>query len=158
MARQNSSSPINVHVETRYLDDLGEEVHVAHYREEMIQDPATGDILTRKVGENMTLGSGESFNPSQATGANPVLLTGTCSFCVAARKRSFGSRNRMPNPLCNVKHLRHCHICGRPACLRHIRFSKYDKKFRCLRHHRLHRLARILGLIFRGIFFERVEG
>ncbi len=157
MARQNSSSPINVHVETRYLDDSGEEIHVAHYREEMDQDPVTREIISRKVGENMTLGSGESFNPSMSAGANPVLLTGTCSFCVAARKRFFRSRNRV-TPLCNIKHLKRCWNCGRPACPRHIRFSKYDKKFRCLRHHRIHRLTRVLKWILRGVFFERAEG
>lgn len=150
MARQNSHSPISVHVETKFLDDSGEESQVAHYREEMIQDPATGDIISRKVGENMTLASGESFNPSMSAGANPVMLVGTCSFCNSARKRFSLWRNRKLNPLCNVKYLKRCWKCGKPACPRHIRRSKFDKQWRCLKHHRLH-------MLFMGIFYEEAE-
>ena len=152
MARQ--TSPINVHVETKFLDDSGEEIHVAHYLEEMVQDPVTGEIISRKVGENMTLASGESFNPSMASGTNPVMLVGTCAFCNSDRKRFLRARNRMPNPLCNVKHLKQCWNCGRPACPKHIHQSNRDTKWRCLRHHRLHRL----GLLLQGIFFERADG
>lgn len=153
MARQSSSSPINVHVETKFLDDSGEEIHVAHYLEEMIQDPLTGDIISRKVGENMTLASGECFNPSMASGSNPIMLVGTCALCNSDRKRLLRSPNRMPNPLCNVKHLKLCWTCGRPACPKHIHLSTDDKRWRCPKHHRLHRLR----LVLQGIFFERVE-
>jgi hypothetical protein len=150
MARQNSSSPISVHIETKFLDELGEESQVAHYREEMIQDPVTGDIISRKVSENMTLASGESFNPSMSAGANPVMLVGTCSFCNSARKRFSLWRNRKSNPLCNVKHLKRCFKCGKPACPKHIRCSHFDNQWRCLKHHRLH-------MLFMGIFFEEAE-
>ena len=157
MARQNSSSPINVHIETKFLDDSGEEIHVAHYREEMIQDPDSGDIISRKIGENTTLASGESFNPSMASGSNPVMLTGICFFCNSDRKHFRIFQKRVSNPLCNVKHLKRCWNCGQPACPKHIRRSKHDKHWRCLRHHRIHRLSRGFKWILQGIFFERVE-
>lgn len=148
MANTNSKSPISVHIETTFTDGNGQEVYTAHYREQLERDPNTGEIVSLKHGENTTLSSGESFNPSMASGLKPVLPVGTCHFCNSLRKKSARLRTRNVNPLCSLKRLKHCHRCGRPGCPLHMRHSKRDGRWRCLKHHRLHQFGDLLSKIF----------
>ncbi len=148
MAKGNSQHPINVHVETTYEDVDGQEFYTSHYREQLTNDPNTGEITSLKKGANRTLASGEVFNPSMNSGLKPVLPVGTCLFCNSLRKKSVSASTRNVNPLCSIKHLKHCHRCGRPGCPLHMRSSRRDGRWRCLKHHRLHQLGSLLSKIF----------
>ncbi|MFA7281363.1 MAG: hypothetical protein WC100_14865 [Sterolibacterium sp.] len=138
MARRQITPP-SQRIVTQYRDADGNLVLQTEYNERIVI--ANGEVTHIKQGENIQLVSGEMFNPAMAAGQHPVLVVGLCHSCQGSPRV----------PLTNAKHLRICAGCGRPSCPIHRRQSRYDKKWRCLRCYRRHRM----GLLFRGIFLER---
>jgi len=135
MARASPHGKITECTETRILDPSGNELCRTRYVIETTQDPVDGSINTIKRAESLTLTSGETWNVGMSAGPNPVLMAGVCDAC---------------QKLCNASKLRICSDCGIPLCSRHRRRSRRDGRWRCLKHHRLHKLASL----FAALLFE----
>ena len=144
MARQPISPP-GQRVLTQYHDAAGNLVLETEYNERIIVAP-DGSLTHQKLADNIALTSGEMFHPGLATGPNPVLVPGLCTFC---RPHRNGAR-----PLTNAKHLQLCVRCGQACCPQHRIQSRYDRKWRCRHCHLRHRIA----LFLRFVVCERVEG
>jgi len=152
MAKQSTSKrPVSTHVETRFLDESGEEIYTANYREEMT---VTADgVTSTKRGENTMLVSGEAYNPGLSSGPKPVLMVGTCDFCRNERPLFPWLRARKTHGLCNIRKLKLCSDCGQPICPRHRRRSRYDRQWRCPQCHKKHKWL----LRLKNVFCERVD-
>ena len=152
MAKKSTPKrPVSTHVETRFLDESGEEFYTANYSEEMIVSDKGAKVCKR--GENVILVSGEAYNPGLSSGAKPVLMVGTCDFCRNEKPLFPWLRARKTHGLCNVRKLKLCHDCGHATCARHRQRSRYDKQWRCPRCHKKHRWM----LRLKTVFCERVE-
>ena len=152
MAKASGSQrPVSTRVETRFLDESGQEIYTATYREEM---SVTADGVTSiKRGENTMLVSGEVYNPGMSSGANPVLMVGACDFCRDTKPLFPWLRARTTHGLCNVRKLKLCSDCGQAICPRHRHRSRYDRQWRCPQCHKRHKWM----LRLRSVFYERVE-
>ena len=154
MARTRPQGAIRQRTKTRIFDESGQEIYATEYSSETIQDPQDGSVSTVKEAENTTLTTAESYNIGMSVGPKPVLRTGVCNLCRTARPRFLWSRRRVTHGLTNVLRLNACTECGLPACPRCRRQSPYDRKWRCLKHHRLHKWMMRL----QAIFFEEENG
>lgn len=148
---KSSQGPVRSQIETRYIDEFGQEVHTANYREEMIVD--TNGVTSVKQGENSILVSGEAYNPSMSSGGKPVMLIGSCAICRDSRPLFPWQRHRTTHGLCNVSKLKHCCNCGQPICPRHRTQSRDDGQSRCPRCHKRHKWM----LRLKSVFFEKVS-
>ena len=150
MARAKQG-PVRSVIETRYIDESGQEVYTANYREEMII--SADGVTSLKRGENTMLVSGEAYNPSMSAGAKPVMLVGVCAICRDSRPLFPWLRSRKTHGLCNVAKLKHCCDCRQSLCPRHQIRSQHDRQWRCPRCHKKH----VWMLRLTSVFFKRVE-
>jgi hypothetical protein len=148
----NSKNLVNLRIETKFVDEEGNEILVTQYSEETAEN-VDESVSTVKRAENVILSSGESYNPSMSAGARPVLMVGLCVACLNERPFWPWRRGSRAHPLCNVRHLKHCLDCGRAVCPKHRKRSTYDKKERCFGCHRKHRRSLWLS----WLFFEEVD-
>ena len=146
MARRNVHGTIRHRTVTKFIDESGRVIHTLGYTKETVHDPQDGSINIITSAESDTLVSGENFNAGMAAGPNPIMLTGVCTLCRASVLR--WSRKRSTHGLCNLKQLKRCCQCGVPVCPRHCRQSRYDKHWRCLKHHKIHKWTLRLARIF----------
>ena len=147
MARTRLNGSIRNVTHTRILDESGEEIYATEHVEETRHDPRNGSVNTVKRGRSTTLSSGEVYHVGMSAGQRPVMLTGVCELC---RVRLSLRRRRRTHGLTNVKHLKRCSRCGRAVCPRHRKRSRFDRRWRCIRCHRWHRLkCALLWMLFR---------
>jgi len=100
-----------------------------------------GSIRHRRISENITGVCGTVWNPASKE-----------AICVCAQCRAPSFYGRPTHGLVAEIHSVQCTVCGQRLCLRHAKRGR-DGRYRCLEHHRMHRV----GAFLRPIVFEREE-
>ena len=145
MARQRSNRPSGHRVVTNYKDEQRAPLERFDYEERLVQQP-DGTWIAEKVSSNIILSSGESFNPSMASGPRPPMPVGACALCGTTHS-IFPWRRRRTTRLTSLQQLRHCVDCGAAVCPNHRKRGK-DRRCRCPRCHRRYLAKRFLRPIF----------
>ena len=147
MARQNKTA-ISTRKDqvTTITDQNGNTILEIGSHEYTIKYP-NGTLHHRSINDSIQLVCGTVWEPNMLSAKSPVYV-GICQEC------------RRPSLLGSAKHgivaLSRAKLCvdgGELCCPRHRKLGK-DKKWRCLKHHKIY-LTKCLG---RAIFCERKEG
>lgn len=146
-----SKRPVRTLIRTRYMDESGEVLHTAEYKEEM--RVSSDGITSIKEADNSAILTGELHNASMSSGSKPILMLALCPWCRDMKPRFPWQTARKTHGLFNASKLKHCCDCGQPTCPRHRTRSRYDRQWRCPRCHKKH----VWMLRLKALFFKRVE-
>ena len=150
MAQAQFNMPaVNRSVQTVMHDENGNPILIIGMREFTVIEP-DGTVSEHKIGDSILLQDGLAWNPSLATGADPVLLT-ACSIC-RNPPVAFFRRHRSGNHLLAVRNSRTCVDCGAVVCSAHRRLS--GGHWRCLKCARWYRFKRLIRPIFFSLHEE----
>jgi len=131
---------------TTITDQDGQTILAIGSQEYTIKYP-NGILHHRSINDSIPLVCGTVWEPSMLKAKFPIYL-GICAEC---RKPSLFGRSR--HGIVALSRAKICVDGGELCCPRHRRIGR-DKKWRCLKHHKIY-LAKRLG---RAIFCERKEG
>jgi len=108
-----------------------------------------GSLTHRFLNQLIPTVDGFEWGPDMQK-AKPPVHVGICQQCRDGS--SLFGRNKS-HGIVTLARAKLCADCGTLCCPSHRRLSKNDRRWRCLRHHRMHRIG---GLV-RPLFFERTD-
>ena len=106
-----------------------------------------GSITHRNISQNIQTVCGLSWNPQMLYGKPPVHI-GICQAC----RSQTSPFHKKTHGIVTIHRAKTCQDCGQLCCPKHRKHGR-DKKWRCLKHHKIH----LLKTFLRPIFFEKRE-
>lgn len=149
MAKQSTPQNIVSKDEVLVITDInGVTVIEIGSKQYTVRD-SQGALTHRMVNQSIQTVDGMQWNPTMQL-TKPPIYVGICQQCrdgtsLLKRNKSHG--------IVTLGRAKLCVVCGTLSCPSHRKLGR-DRRWRCLKHHRLHLLDRML---LRPIFFERED-